>query len=55
MESSIIDQMTSRATGREIVEKLHLKLSDNLIVLIIIQCQLLISNSVLELKMRLVE
>lgn len=50
VESSIIDQVTNRATGRKIIEKSNLKLSDNLIVLIIIQCQLLISNFVLEFK-----
>lgn len=40
-----------RATGRKIIDKKsNLKLSVNFIVPIVIQCQLVMSNSVLELK-----
>lgn len=39
-----------RTTGRKIDKKSNLKLSVNFIVPIVIQCQLVMSNSVLELK-----
>lgn len=48
-ENSMIDQVTKRATGRNIVEKKsNFRLIESLMVLIVIQCQLVIRNSVLE-------
>lgn len=51
VENSMIDHVTIRATGRKIIEKKsNLKLRDEFIGPIVIQCQLVIINSVSELK-----
>lgn len=50
VENSMIDHVTNRATGRKIIEKSNLKLRDKFIGPIVIQCQLVIINSVSELK-----
>lgn len=48
-ENSIMDQVTNRATDRKMIQKKsNLRLMDNLIVLIVTQCQLVIRSSVLE-------
>lgn len=48
-ENSMIDHVTKSATGRNIIQnKSNFRLTDSLIVLIVIQCQLVIRNSVLE-------
>lgn len=47
-ENSIIDQVTNKATDRKMIQKKsNFRLMDNFMVLIVIQCQLVISSSVL--------
>lgn len=51
MENSIIDHVTNRATGKKIIEKKsNFRLNVNFIDPMVIQCQLVIMISVLELK-----
>lgn len=51
IENSMIDHVTNRATGRKMIEKKsNFRLKDNFIDPMVIQCQLVIISSVLELK-----
>lgn len=51
IENSIIDHVTNRATGKKIIEKKsNFRLNVNFIDPMVIQCQLVIMISVLELK-----
>lgn len=51
IENSMIDHVTNKATGRKMIEKKsNFRLSDSFIDPMVIQCQLVIMISVLELK-----